>query len=48
MRKATNIEKGAASKSKRQQQTSINREANILSSGTGSSSGNGAVKDALI
>ncbi|CAF4531433.1 unnamed protein product [Rotaria magnacalcarata] len=47
MRKATNIENGAAPKSKRQQQASMNREANVSSSGAGGSNGNDVVEDAL-
>ncbi|CAF3332897.1 unnamed protein product [Rotaria socialis] len=47
MRKATNIENGAASKSKRQQQASMNREANVSSSGAAGSNGNDAIEDAL-
>jgi hypothetical protein len=47
MRKATNIENGAAPKSKKQQQTILNREANVSASGAANSSNNGAVEDAL-
>jgi hypothetical protein len=43
MRKATNMENGAASKTKKQQQAFLNREANVSGSGTV----NGAVEDAL-
>lgn len=47
MRKANNIENGAASKSKKQQQQASNHEANVPSSGAGGTSGNDAVEDAL-
>ncbi len=47
MRKATNIENGAAPKSKKQQQTFLNREANVSGSGAAGSNTNGAVEDAL-
>ncbi|CAF1107686.1 unnamed protein product [Adineta ricciae] len=43
MRKASNMENGAAPKTKKQQQTLLNREANV----SGSATGNGAVEDAL-
>jgi hypothetical protein len=43
MRKATNMENGAASKTKKQQQAFLNREANVSGSGTV----NGTVEDAL-
>jgi len=43
MRKATNMENGAASKTKKQQQAFLNREANV----SGSGAVNGAVEDAL-
>jgi len=43
MRKATNMENGAASKTKKQQQAFLNREANV----SGSATVNGAVEDAL-
>ncbi len=47
MRKATNIENGAAPKNKKQQQTFLNREANVSGSGVAGSNNNGAVEDAL-
>ncbi|CAF4530861.1 unnamed protein product, partial [Rotaria socialis] len=47
MRKATNIENGTASKSKTQQQVSLNREVNVSSVGAGGSNGNGVVEDSL-
>ena len=48
MRKATNVENGAAtSKNKKQQQAFLNREANVSGSGAGGANGNGAVEDAL-
>jgi hypothetical protein len=47
MRKATNIENGAAPKSKKQQQSILNREANVSASGATGSNNNGAVEDAL-
>jgi hypothetical protein len=48
MRKATNIENGAAPKSKKQQQSILNREANVSASGgAANSSNNGGVEDAL-
>ncbi len=47
MRKATNIENGAAPKNKKQQQSFLNREANVSPGGAASSSNNGAVEDAL-
>lgn len=43
MRKASNVENGAAPKTKKQQQALLNREANV----SGSATGNGAVEDAL-
>jgi hypothetical protein len=43
MRKASNMESGGFIKTKKQQQTFLNREANI----SGNSNGNGAVEDAL-
>ncbi|CAF4135666.1 unnamed protein product, partial [Rotaria sp. Silwood1] len=47
MRKATSIENGSASKSKKQQQAFLNREANVSGSGVGGSNGNDLVEDAL-
>jgi hypothetical protein len=47
MRKANNVENGTASKSKKQQQALLNREANVAGSATGNSNANGAVEDAL-
>jgi hypothetical protein len=43
MRKASNMESGGFIKTKKQQQTFLNREANV----SGNSNGNGAVEDAL-
>lgn len=42
MRKASSAENGSAAKSKKQQQSNLNREANVSGSGN-----NGAVEDAL-
>ncbi|CAF0768134.1 unnamed protein product [Rotaria sp. Silwood1] len=47
MRKGSNIESGGSFKSKKQQQSFLNREANVSGSGFGGSSGNGTVEDAL-
>jgi len=47
MRKASNMENGAATKSKKQQQTFLNREANVSGSGNAGSNNNGAVEEAL-
>jgi len=47
MRKASNVENGNASKSKKQQQTFLNREANVSGGATNNSNTNGAVEDAL-
>jgi hypothetical protein len=47
MRKASNMENGAATKTKKQQQAFLNREANVSNSGAGGANGNGAVEDAL-
>ncbi|CAF1418853.1 unnamed protein product [Adineta steineri] len=46
MRKASSIESGG-SKTKKQQQAFLNREANVSGSGAGGSNGNGVVEDAL-
>lgn len=45
MRKASNMETGSGSKGKKQQQSFLNREANVSGSGNGTS--NGAFEDAL-
>jgi hypothetical protein len=47
MRKASSVESGLSSKTKKQQQILLNREANTSGNVTGNSSGNGAVEDAL-
>ncbi|CAF1236747.1 unnamed protein product [Rotaria sordida] len=47
MRKATNFENSTSSKSKKQQQAALNREANVSGSGVGGSNGNDVVEDAL-
>jgi len=47
MCKAANIENGVALTSKKQEQSFLNREANISGSGATGSNNNGAVDDAL-
>ncbi|CAF3687170.1 unnamed protein product, partial [Rotaria sordida] len=47
MRRVSNTGNGGLFKTKKQQQTFLNREANVSGSGVGGSSGNGTVEDAL-
>ncbi|CAF4885229.1 unnamed protein product, partial [Rotaria socialis] len=47
MRKTSNVESGASSKNKKQQQAFLNREANVSGGGVGGSSGTNTVEDAL-
>ena len=47
MRKATNVENGNATKTKKQQQSFLNREANVSNNGANGTNNEGGVEEAL-